>query len=143
MKHIIFASLLVLLSACGQEDKITGDPNSPGYVASQYFFALFNHNSLEQASEHASPKLTRIMYAYGSADQFTRSVLNMQFDHVNIELDRTDMSVREQYGKSATINLVFTGDFQGKKVDDMRTVKLSRNGMSWMVTEVVPDPYGR
>ncbi|WP_105254797.1 hypothetical protein [Pseudoalteromonas sp. T1lg75] len=143
MKRIIFSSLLVLLSACGQEDKISGDPNSPGYVASQYFFALFNHDSLERASEHAAPKLTRIMYAYGSAEQFTRSVLNMQFDQVSIELDRTEMSVREQYGDHATINLVFTGDFQGKKVDDMRSVKLSRDGISWVVTEVIPDPYGR
>ncbi|MEO2266512.1 hypothetical protein V1358_04145 [Pseudoalteromonas sp. YIC-656] len=143
MKRIFLLCLTLFLSACGQSDNITGDPNSPGYVATQYFYALYNHNDLEGAAEHASPKLARIMRSYGTASQFARNLVNMQFDEVTIELDRTEMSVRQQFGNKATINLIFTGQFQGKKVDDMRSVKMVKEGGRWMITEIVADPFGR
>ncbi len=143
MTRILMLCLTLILSACSQDDEISGDPNSPGYVATQYFYALYNRNDLERAAKHASPKLVRVMRSYGTASQFARNLVNMQFDQVTIELDRTEMSVRQQYGDRATINLIFTGYFQGKKVDDMRSVKMVKEGGKWIITEIVPDPYGR
>ncbi|WP_151172915.1 hypothetical protein [Pseudoalteromonas ruthenica] len=144
MKRTLLLALILLLTACGQnDDDITGDPNSPGYVATQYFYALYNHDNLERATQYATPKLARIMRSYGTASQFTRNLVNLQYDQVTIELDRTEMSVRQQYGDHATINLVFTGHFHGNQVDDMRSVKMIRERGDWLVSEIVPDPYGR
>ncbi|MFY8272536.1 hypothetical protein AAEU32_00075 [Pseudoalteromonas sp. SSDWG2] len=143
MSRLLLIVLTLFLSACGQDDNITGDPDSPGYVATQYFYALYNHKDLERATKYASPKLARIMRSYGTASQFARNLVNMQFDEVVIEQDRTEMSIRQQFGDRATINLIFTGYFQGNKVDDMRSVKMVREGGDWIITEIVPDPFGR
>ena len=49
-------------------------------------------DNLERATQYATPKLA--YYAsYGITSQFTRNLVNLQYDQVTIELDRTEMSV--------------------------------------------------
>lgn len=139
---LIFASFL--LFGCGQQGaKVTGDPNSPGYTATHYFYALFLDKDLEKASQYTTPKLTRIMRSYGSARQFTRSVMNLSYDKVTIEIDNTDASLREQYGDEAVIGLVFEGYFNDKKIDELRQVKMVKQKGRWYVAKIIADPYAR
>lgn len=57
--------------------------------------------------------MTRIMKSYGTPNQFARTLVNMQYDNVVIEVDRTNISLREQYGEEVDINLIFIGQFNG------------------------------
>ena len=66
-----------------------------------------------------------------------------QNDEVVIEVDMTNMSLREQYGDKANINLIFTGYFNGKKIDDMRSVKMIRKKGDWYIEKINPDPFAR
>lgn len=131
----------LFLAACGDSVQTLGD--SPGDTAIAYFDALYNQKDLQKASTMATPNLSRIMKSYGTAKQFARNLVNLQYDEVVIEVDMTNMSVREQYGDNAKINLIFTGYFNGDKVDDMRSVKMLRKKGKWYIDKIVADPYAR
>jgi hypothetical protein len=144
MKKITYLVSLILclfLVACSDDAKKLGD--SPGDTATAYFDALYNQQDLQKATTMATPNLTRIMKSYGTAKQFTRNLVNMQYDEVIIEVDMTNMSVREQYGDNAKINLIFTGYLNGNKIDDMRSVKMLRKKGKWYIDKIVADPYAR
>jgi hypothetical protein len=140
---VIFTCFALLISGCGKDNKGTGESKTPGYTATAYFDALYNQNNLELAAKNATPRLARVMRSYGTAKQFTRNLINMQFDEVTIELDMTNQSLREQYGDSAKINMVFTGKLRGEQVDDMRSVQLLRKKGKWYVDKINPDPFAR
>lgn len=91
----------------------------------------------------ATPRMARIMKSYGTSKQFARNLVNMQYDNVVIEVDMTNMNLREQYGDTANINLIFTGQFNGNKVDDMRSVKMVRKKGNWYVDKINADPFAR
>ncbi|MDP2635967.1 MULTISPECIES: hypothetical protein [unclassified Pseudoalteromonas] len=146
MKYLLtlFTLISILsLSGCGSEESTSGDSSTPGEGATMYFDALYNAKDLNKAMTMATPKLGRIMKSYGTSKQFARNLVNMQYDEVVIEVDMTNMSLREQYGDKANINLIFTGYFNGNKVDDMRSVKMVRKKGKWYVDKINPDPFAR
>ncbi|WP_440053223.1 hypothetical protein ACSLBF_09740 [Pseudoalteromonas sp. T1lg65] len=143
VKCALLFALSLLLSACGGEKPASGDKNTPGYTATLYFDALYNKDDLNLALEYVTPRLGRIMRSYGTASQFARNLVNMQFDEVTIEVDMTNQSLREQYGDNAKVNLIFTGQFNGEKVDDMRSVRMIRKKDKWYIDRIVSDPFSR
>ncbi|MEH6395494.1 hypothetical protein [Pseudoalteromonas sp.] len=137
------ATFLLLLSGCGGDDAPKGEKNTPGNSAALFFDTLYNEQDLTKASTMATPRMARIMKSYGTSKQFARNLVNMQYDNVVIEVDMTNMSLREQYGETANINLIFTGQFNGNKVDDMRSVKMVRKKGNWYVDKINADPFAR
>ena len=80
------------------------------------------------------------MRSYGTASQFARNLVNMQYDEVTIEVDMTNQSLREQYGKEAKINLIFTGQLHGEQVDDMRSVQMIKKKGKWYAIKSLLTP---
>ncbi|MEQ3515140.1 hypothetical protein ABMY35_17605 [Pseudoalteromonas sp. BZB3] len=135
--------VLVTLFGCGSDESARGDKSSPGYAATMYFDAIYNRKDFDAAIQLATPKLGRIMRSYGTAKQFARNLVNLQYDSVTIEVDMTNQSLREQYGDDAKVNLVFTGMLRGEQVDDMRSVQMIRKKGKWYVDKINPDPFAR
>ncbi len=135
--------VLVTLFGCGSDESARGDKSSPGYAATMYFDAIYNKKDFDAAIQLATPKLGRIMRSYGTAKQFARNLVNLQYDSVTIEVDMTNQSLREQYGDDAKVNLVFTGMLRGEQVDDMRSVQMIRKKGKWYVDKINPDPFAR
>ena len=144
MKKLInlltIVSCLFLIS-CSEEPEVSVD--TPANAATAYFDALYNQQDLQKATSLATPNLTRIMKSYGTTKQFARNLVNMQYDEVIIEVDMTNMSLREQYGDEAKINLIFTGYLNGRKIDEMRSVNMLRKKGKWYVDKILADPYAR
>lgn len=144
LRILLLATFGMLLTACGDEGPdIKGDTNTPEYATIHFFHAMYNDKDLEQVMSMSTPKLARIIESYGSTGQFARSIINMQFDEVTLEVDQTSRSVRKIYGDNATITLIFSGTFQGNKVDDMRSVKLIKIKSTWYIDKIIDDPYGK
>ncbi|MAD89960.1 MAG: hypothetical protein CMK64_09675 [Pseudoalteromonas sp.] len=145
MKKITALLFLFLfaITGCGSDEPSRGDKNSPGYAATMYFDAIYNQKDFDAAIKMATPKLARIMRSYGTAKQFSRNLVNLQYDSVTIEVDMTNQSLREQYGDDAKVNLVFTGMLRGEQVDDMRSVQMVRKKGTWYVDKINADPFAR
>ena len=134
---------LVILFGCGSDESTRGDKSNPGFVATMYFDAIYNKKDFDAAIQMATPKMARIMRSYGTAKQFARNLINLQYDSVKIEVDMTNQSLREQYGDYAKVNLVFTGMLRGEQVDDMRSVQMIRKKGKWYIDKINPDPFAR
>ena len=134
---------LVILFGCGSDESTRGDKSNPGFVATMYFDAIYNKKDFDAAIQLATPKMGRIMRSYGTAKQFARNLINLQYDSVKIEVDMTNQSLREQYGDDAKVNLVFTGMLRGEQVDDMRSVQMIRKKGKWYIDKITPDPFAR
>jgi hypothetical protein len=146
IKRILTPFLIVLislLSACGGgEAEVKEEGSSPEYAAKKFFYSVYDTKDLKEMQKYASPKMKRIIQGHGSINAVTRNMFNMQFDSVEIEVDK-GRNLRETYGEKATIVLIFTGTFQGGKVSDMRTVKLEKRKGNWLVTKLMADPWAR
>jgi hypothetical protein len=135
---------LSFLSACSESGpEVSGDNDSPEYAATVFFYAIYEEKDLKKTMSLTTPKLARIIKSYGSTRQFARNLINMQFDTVNIEIDRTSKSIRKRYGDKATITLIFSGHLNGNKKDDMRSVKLINKKGKWFIDKILDDPYAR
>ncbi|ALO41922.1 hypothetical protein [Pseudoalteromonas phenolica] len=145
MKKITALLLVVLITllGCDSDESSRGDKSSPGYAATMYFDAIYNKKDFDAAIKIATPRMGRIMRSYGTAKQFARNLINLQYDSVTIEVDMTNQSLREQYGDDAKVNLVFTGMLRGEQVDDMRSVQMVRKKGKWYVDKINPDPFAR
>ena len=144
LRKLLFTTLILLLSACGGDSpEIKGDNDSPEYKATQFFYAVLLENDLDKAIKASVPKYGRILKSYGSTKQFARSVLNMRFDEVTIEVDHGSRSVRKQFGDDALLNVILHGKHNGNKIADMRRVKLVKLKGKWYIEKVLDDPYAR
>ncbi|NQZ10055.1 MAG: hypothetical protein HRT35_23130 [Algicola sp.] len=146
IKRILTPFLIVLislLSACGGGEKeVKEEGSSPEYAATKFFYSVYDTKDLKEMQKYATPKMKRIIQGHGSINAVTRHMFNMQFDSVEIEVDK-GRNLRQTYGETATIVLIFTGTFQGGKVSDMRTVKLVKLKGDWLVAKLMADPWAR
>lgn len=152
MKLYIGCLLAVLcLGGCGG-DSSSSDPSaasskvnteSPQDVATHFFVALLQHNDVKEAQQYATGSVGRIMGGYGSARAYARNVLNMNFDEVEVSIDKSNQSVREFYKDRTTVILNFIGTKDGGKVHQFREIIMIEQDGEWRVGEIKADPFAR
>jgi hypothetical protein len=138
---VIFA----LLGGCGESSSgsVSAESGSPEHAATMFFYAIYDKDkNLDKVAKYATPKQARIIKSFGTTRAVARNLLNMQFDTVEIEVDK-GRNLRESYGKTATITLIFTGMLHGNKKTDLRTVKMVKRNGNWLVEKIKDDPYAR
>jgi hypothetical protein len=144
LRHFIFVvSCLVLVACDGNAIKINADDDSPEYKAAEFFYALLNEQDLHKTAALSVPKYGRIVKSYGSTKQFARNVLNMSFDEVTIEIDNGSFTVRKRYDDTAILNVILHGTHNGRRIADLRKVKLVRIKRLWYIEKVLDDPFAR
>lgn len=143
LTQLIMLFTFSLLTACGGGGGEIKDPgNTPEYAAQRFFYAIFIDKDMGAVQQYSTPKLKRLIKGYGSINGIKRNMLNMQFDTVEISIERTG-NLRENYGETATLTLIFDGRYNGNKVSDFRDVKLEKKEGKWLVAKVKADPYAR
>lgn len=140
---MLFISMTALTGCLEKDKKVKADRSSPEYSATMFFYAVLADKDKEKAKKYASDKIDRLLDSYGGTSSFSRHLLNMRYDTVTVEVERTS-NLREVYsGDSATITMLFTGLVNGNKVDDFRKVKLTKERGAWLVAEIKADPFAR
>ena len=142
MTRVWFLPLLMLLLACREEQpSVNAQWGSPEYIATEFFHALYIENNLEKAKRLSTPKYADLMESYGSVRQVERTLINLSFDSVEIRVNRSGGNLREQYEDQADIELLLTGQHNGKKVDEMRVVEMIQQNGNWVVQSVKVDKF--
>jgi len=137
-----------LLSACGDSGSDSEaskqlDQDSPPAVALHFFEAILQKNDMATAKQFATGSVQRVMAGYPSAKSYARTVLNMNFEKVEITVDRSGQSVREFYKDRTIVVMNFTGYRDGGKISQFReVVMLEVNGV-WKVGDIKADPFAR
>lgn len=136
----IFLSIFVL-SACSDKPKSNAHWGTPEHIATEFFHALYNEKDLEKAKSLCTEEYAALLEAYVTPRQIARTLLNMSYDEVKIEVNRSGQNLRQQYDNNADVTLVFSGLHDGKQVDNLRTVSLVKKSGNWLVTTVKTDPF--
>lgn len=132
---------LLLLGACGEKPKSNAHWGTPEHIATEFFHALYNEKDLEKAKSLSTEEFAALLDAYVTPRQVARTLMNMSYDTVTIEVNRSGQNLRQQYDDDADVTLVFSGEHDGKKVDNLRTVSMVKKSGKWLVTEVKADPF--
>ncbi|AWB65937.1 hypothetical protein C2869_05540 [Saccharobesus litoralis] len=129
------------LFGCNQSASDLGP--TPEEVAIEFFEALYNQKDLDKAVTYTTPKIKRIMLHYKTASAVQRHVLNMKYDQVVIEIDKTGRGqpLIEKTAKSAKVTLFFSGHYDGRKMKDLKTVEMTKQADGWKVKKIKSDPY--
>ncbi|WP_290611656.1 hypothetical protein [Arsukibacterium sp. UBA3155] len=142
MKMILLILLSVtLLCACKEKPTSNTHWGTPEHIATEFFHALYNDKDLEKAKSLSTDEFAALLDSYVTPRQVGRTLMNMSYDTVTIEVNRSGQNLRQQYDENADITLVFSGERDGKKMDNLRTVSLVKKSGKWLVTEVKVDPF--
>lgn len=154
MAFLVFA--LLALAGCGGDNSEQSSDNkapaagtaatatdSPEVTAVSFFTAILVDNDIKAAKKHAAPSLKRVMDGFSSAKAMSRTLLNMNFDTVEITIEDTNRNVREFYTDKADVMLIFTGTKDNNRVVNMRMLKMIKQKGKWQVNEIKDDPFAR
>jgi hypothetical protein len=131
----------LLLIGCDRNPPVNAQLGTPEYVAGEFFHAIYNEKDLSKAKGVATTNYASLLSSYGTARQAGRTLFNMNFDNVQINVNRSGRNLREQYQDDATIQLILDGEFDGKRIQEVRTVVLVRQRGKWLVNEVQADKF--
>lgn len=144
MRAILAVFLLILLSSCSEEQPApAASVEVPELIAVKFFEAVLLRNDLTEARRYVVPTMVRVLDTYSSGRAYARTVLNMRFDQVEINVEDTNKSVREFYTSNADVMLIFVGNYDGGKKVDMRMVKMEKHRGKWLLAEIKDDPFAR
>ncbi|HAW92713.1 MULTISPECIES: hypothetical protein [unclassified Arsukibacterium] len=132
---------IILLCACNEKPKSNAHWGTPEHIATEFFHALYNEKDLEKTKSLSTEELAALLDAYVTPRQVGRTLMNMSYDTVTIEVNRSGQNLRQQYDDNADVTLVFSGERDGKNIDNLRTVRLVKKRGKWLVAEVKTDPF--
>ncbi|EHR39405.1 hypothetical protein [Alishewanella jeotgali] len=134
-------AMLLTLTACERNPQVNAQLGTPEYIAGEFFHAIYNEKDLHKAKSMATPEFANLLNSYGTARQAGRILFNMNFDNVTINVNRSGRNLREQYHNNANIQLILDGEFDGKRIQEVRNVILVKQRSSWLVSEVQADRF--
>ncbi len=140
LKTLLVLTIL-LLAGCEKNEQVNAQTGTPEYIAGEFFHAIYNVKDLDTAKKLCTKEYADLLASYGSARQVGRTLLNMNFDTVTINVNRSGRNLRQQYDNEATIQLIFDGEFDSKRIQDTRTVELVKQRGSWRIKKVQADRF--
>ncbi len=144
MRVLLAVLLLLLVSSCGDETPTPATSvDVPEVIAVKFFEAVLLRNDLKEARKYVSPTMVRVLDTYSSGRGYARTVLNMRFDQVTINIEDSNKSVREMYNSTTDVMLIFIGTYDGDKQVDMRMVRMEKYRGKWLLAEIKDDPFAR
>ncbi|WP_199608741.1 hypothetical protein [Flocculibacter collagenilyticus] len=140
-KVFLIFLLSYLLIACSDTSTGNEEAASPEHVATSFFSSIYVDDNLDAAAAASTDKLSRIIKNYGSTRAVQRNLLNLPLDKVEISINKSDSGLRNEFGTKAEISFMLSGHIHGNKVDDVRTVYLTKTKNQWFVSKIINDPY--
>lgn len=136
--YLMTTFLALLLFGCAEEFAEVEEPAED--VAVAFFDAIYNQNNIDKAKRLSTPELAAQIGEYMTAKNVARRLFNMSYDSVEVHAALGDVSVKQAFERTGQLTMLFTGERYGKTVKELKNIRLVKNGNSWLVAEVLPDP---
>ncbi|WP_246840509.1 hypothetical protein [Lacimicrobium sp. SS2-24] len=140
--------MFTLLAACSPAEKSEGvgkygmmDEGTPEYAAIKFFDYLYHDDNIERVKTLSTDKMDRLLDNYRTNRNFQRHVINLPYDQVEMQIDSGNSNMRSEFADRASITIFFTGTLHSEKVQDLRTVNLSKVKGQWLVDDIEADPF--
>src|SRR5690554_4147811 len=136
MKYAVII-LSLLLTACEPQVKT----DRPHVVAANYFDALYNDRSLEQAKALSTEHNQEMLDHFGTISTVGHYRYNMSFDSVEVRSERPTGIRYLGETETVRIRVAFSGYFNGERVYELREVVVMRVDKEWRVDRLLDAPY--
>jgi len=146
LKYLIFISSLLTLSACDNisNQSVLMDPSKPSMRTPElsslgFFHAIYVERDVDKAKLFVDDSMKEILSHYYIAASVQRHMFNLSLTNVELEVDEVDIDFFRKATKDVTVVVKLLGSREGQFWVDDRTLRLSKRGGKWIITEVVPE----
>ena len=115
--------------------------NTPEYTAVMFLYAIYREPNLDNAMALSSERMKRLLNNYRTNRNAQRHLIGLSYDTVEINPDGGDTVGRTEFSKKADVTVFLSGFYQEDKIDELRTIKLVKEGGDWKVNDVETDPF--
>jgi len=129
VKLLLIFSIIFLGCGCTpQKNELSGEK-----VTIAFFDAIYNKKDLNSAIELSSASFKKEVQKYKTARNFSRRLLNLSFDSVEIETQKSNTQVIAEHNTKITMTVLFTGKRNDRIYKDVKKVLLVKEGNVWLV----------
>ena len=138
---ILILPLLIVLTACSDNEKEIDVTKNPEEISIAFFSALYNDKDIKKAAAVCAPKLSRIILHYRSAKAVGRHLFNLSYDKVNLRTEDTGVKVRQMFKNKAQITVYFDGTLGDERIKDIKRLSLVQVDGRWYIDKILKDPF--
>ena len=136
VRPIIYLSLFVMMFlTTGCEEKIEGPSESEVTIA--FFDAIYNQKDLNKVLSLSSKSFIKEIKKYKTLNNFTRRALNLSFDSVTMETQKSNTKVIDEFNIQVVITVMLTGLRNDRVYKEVRKVQLIKNNNTWLVDKLL------
>ncbi|MCP4988236.1 MAG: hypothetical protein GY928_19960 [Colwellia sp.] len=134
-RYFVVIFIAIAMFGCTTEPK-----ENAADVSIAFFNAIYNKNDINEAKGLCTANFANEINKYITTKNIARRLFNMSFDYVEINAALGDLKVRSDFEKSGELTLLFTGYRQEKTYKELKKIKLIKQGDSWLIDALLPDP---
>ncbi len=139
LKHMFFIGLItcgaLIMGGCKEKEA------TPEDTAIAFFTAIYVNNDVEAAKAISVEPLQDLLEHYHTPEMIQRHMFNLTMEDPEITVTESSADFFRKVATSVRLKVHFVGRFDGGKVEDDRTVRLTKKGMRWYIVEVMPDKF--
>lgn len=126
-------STLYLTTGC--KEKASGPSESEVTIA--FFNAVYNQKDLNKVLLLSSERFKKEIKAYRTLNNFSRRALNLSFDSVTMETQKSNTKVIDEFNVQVVITVMLTGLRNEKTYKEVKKVQLIKSNNVWLVDKLL------
>jgi len=130
---IFLFSTLFLTTGC--KEKAT--PPSESEVTIAFFNAVYNQKDLDKVLLLSSERFKKEIKGYRTLNNFSRRALNLSFDSVMMETQKSNTKVIDEFNIQVVITVMLTGLRNERTYKEVKKVQLIKSNNVWLVDKLL------
>jgi hypothetical protein len=130
---IFLFSTLYLTTGC--KEKVSAPSESEVTIA--FFNAVYNQKDLNKVLSLSSERFKKEIKGYRTLNNFSRRALNLSFDSVIMETQKSNTKVIDDFNIQVVITVMLTGMRNERIYKDVKKVQLIKSNNVWLVDKLL------
>jgi hypothetical protein len=125
--------MVYLTASCTEETH----ERSESEVAIAFFDAIYNKKDLNTVLSLSSISFKEEVKKYKTVKNFSRRLLNLSFDSVSIETQKSASKVIDETNIQVTMTILLTGKRNDKSYKEVKRIRLIKKESIWLVDKLL------
>jgi len=130
---LLILSMVYATLGCKEEIK---EP-SESEVTIAFFDAIYNQKDLKTVLSLSSKSFTKEIKKYKTLNNFSRRALNLSFDSVTMETQKSNTKVIDEFNIQVVITVMLTGLRNERIYKEVKQVQLIKNNNTWLIDKLL------
>ncbi|WOT03935.1 hypothetical protein [Shewanella youngdeokensis] len=146
LKHILFITVLSIITGCNQQisnadlsDSSVPLLSTPELSSIGFLNAIYVERDVEKAKLFVDAPMKSILAHYYIAASVQRHMLNLSMTDVEMVVDEVGIDFFRKSTQDVTVIVKMKGLRAGELWVDDRTLRLNKHKDKWIITEILPE----